>query len=108
MRTDRPVGLSAAEARRRLGETGPNAVPESKSHPFIGFVRKFWGLSAWMIELIVLVSLVLQKWADLWIALGLLFVNAFLGFLQEHRAETAVSALRKSLQVTARVLRDAI
>ncbi len=83
-------------------------MAEAKAHPLIGFARKFWGLSAWMIELIVLVSFTLQKWADLWIALALLLVNAILGFLQEHRAAAAVSALRRKLQVTARVLRDGV
>jgi len=102
------TGLSGDEAKRRLAQFGPNAVAEAKAHPFIGFARKFWGLSAWMIELIVLVSFILQKWADLWIALALLVVNAILGFLQEHRAAAAVSALRKRLQVTARVLRDEV
>jgi P-type E1-E2 ATPase len=99
-------GLSSDEARKRLARHGPNALPERKSHPFIDFARKFWGLSAWMIELIALVSLMLHKWADLWIALALLVVNAILSFLQEHRAAAAVSALRSRLQVMARVRRD--
>jgi plasma-membrane proton-efflux P-type ATPase len=61
-----------------------------------------------MIELIALLSLVLQKWADLWIALALLAVNAVLSFVQEQRASSAVTALRRRLQVTARVLRDGV
>lgn len=105
---DGSIGLSSKEARKRLAEVGPNAVPEAKSHPLISFARKFWGLSAWMIELIVLVSFLLHKWTDLWIALALLVVNAILSFMQEHRAAAAVSALRQRLQVTARVLRDNI
>lgn len=100
------TGLSGVEARKRLADAGPNAVPEAKTHPLMGFARKFWGLSAWMIELIILVSFILHKWSDLWIAIALLIVNAILSFLQEHRAAAAVSALRKRLQVTARVLRD--
>lgn len=101
-------GLSGEEATTRLAQEGPNAVPEAKAHPLIGFARKFWGLSAWMIELIVIVSFFLQKWTDLWIALALLLVNAGLSFLQEHRASAAVSALRKRLQVTARARRDQV
>jgi H+-transporting ATPase len=59
-----------------------------------------------MIELIVVLSFILHNWADLWVALSLLVVNAVLSFLQEQRASAAVSALRHRLQVTARVLRD--
>ncbi len=99
-------GLTAAEVRTRFARDGPNDIPEQRAHPFFRFAGKFWGLSAWMIELIALLSLVLHKWADFWVALALLLVNAILGFLQEQRASAAVSQLRSRLQVTARVLRD--
>lgn len=105
---DAGVGLPAAEAASRLARDGPNDIPEPKAHPLIDLARKFWGLSAWMIELIVLVSFILHKWIDLWVALTLLAVNALLGFLQEQRASAAVAALRSRLRVTARTLRDGI
>jgi hypothetical protein len=44
-------GLTIAEAHARLLRDGPNEVPEKKTHKLLGFARKFWGLSAWMIEL---------------------------------------------------------
>ncbi len=99
-------GLSGAEAKSRLERDGPNEVPEEKSHPLLSLARKFWGLSAWMLELIAALSFALGKAADFWIAVALLLVNAALSFLQEYRASAAVAALRRQLQVTARVLRD--
>jgi plasma-membrane proton-efflux P-type ATPase len=104
----RAAGLSSAAASARLEAEGPNEVAAEKSHPFIRFGRKFWGLSAWMLELIALLSFVLDKRADLSVALALLLVNAVLGFLQEQRASAAVAALRHRLNVTARVLRDGV
>ncbi len=106
--SSRETGLGIGQAKARLDREGPNEVPEKTTHLFVRFARKFWGLSAWMIELIALLSFVLGKWADLWIALALLLVNAVLSFLQEQRASAAVTALRHRLQVTARVLRDGI
>ena len=103
--TTRDTGLAGAEAARRLAAQGPNEVPEKRSHPVLRLARKFWGVSAWMIELIAVLSLVLHKDADFGIALGLLLANALLGFFQEQRASAAVKALRSKLQVTARVLR---
>jgi plasma-membrane proton-efflux P-type ATPase len=100
------TGLSKAEAGLRLTKDGPNEVPEKPIHPVLRFAKKFWGLSAWMIELIAVLSLVLHKRADLCFALALLVGNAILSFLQEQRASAAVVALRKKLQVTARILRD--
>lgn len=99
-------GLASAEARARLLRDGPNEVPEKRTHPIALFAKKFWGLSAWMLELIVFLSLLLHKHADFWIALALLVVNAVLSFAQEQRASTAVAALRRQLHVTARALRD--
>lgn len=105
--SDRTRGLSAAEARARLSE-GANEVPEKRDRPLAKFLGKFWGLSAWMIELIAILSLILHKYPDLIVALGLLLVNAILSFLQERRATTAVDSLRRRLQVTSRVLRDGV
>jgi len=104
--SDRQSGLGSTDAKERLARDGPNEVPERRAHPVSNFARKFWGLSAWMIELIALLSLLLHKYADLAVALGLLLVNAILSLLQEQRASAAVAALRRRLQVTARVLRD--
>ena len=100
-------GLTQAEAKSRLDSEGPNEVPEAKDHPILRFALKFWGLSAWMIELIAALSFALGKWADFWVAIGLLVINAVLGFLQESRASAAVAALRRRLQVTPRALRAA-
>ena len=100
------TGLSTAEANLRLVRDGANEVAQRRTHPLLGFAKKFWGISAWMIELIALLSFVLHKSADAWIAFSLLIVNAILGFLQERRASSAVEALRSKLQITARVLRD--
>jgi H+-transporting ATPase len=104
--TSPSTGLASDEATARLVREGANEVPEKKSHPFLRLARKFWGLSAWMLELIVGLSLILGKTADFWIALALLLVNALLSFLQEQRASSAVAALRHRLQISARVLRD--
>jgi len=104
--SSRESGLASANAAARLRRDGVNDVPEQKAHPFLSFARKFWGLSAWMIELIAILSFILNKRADFVVALALLIVNAVLSFLQEQRASAAVAALRSRLQVTGRVLRD--
>ncbi|MGE5336965.1 MAG: HAD-IC family P-type ATPase [Gemmatimonadota bacterium] len=101
-----PEGLTSAQAKARLEQYGANEVVEKQGHPVLRFAGKFWGLSAWMLELIALLSFLLHKTADFWIALALLLVNAVLSFAQEQRASAAVAALRSRMQVTARALRD--
>ena len=100
------AGLSTADAEARLGREGANEVPEPPRHVVRRFAKKFWGPSAWMLEAIAVLSFILHKRADFWIALSLLVVNALLSFFQEQRASAAVAALRRQLDVLARVLRD--
>ena len=104
--TDVSRGLSSAEARARLGRHGRNEVPDEPRHVFLALLRKFWGPSAWMIELVAAVSLALHRLADVALGGTLLVVNAILGTLQEQRASAAVEVLRSRLRVSARVLRD--
>ena len=100
------TGLTRAEVESRRAESGYNEVAEKKEHPLVGFLRKFWGLSAWMLELIMVLSAVLGKYSDVILVGALLVINAVLSFLQERRAAGVVEALRKRLQVSARVRRD--
>lgn len=104
---DAQKGLTRAEVDERRTEHGYNEVAERKEHPVLTFLGKFWGLSAWMLELIMVLSAVLRKFSDLAVVSALLVVNAVLSFAQEHRAAGVVQALRRQLQVGARVLREA-
>ncbi len=102
------TGLAHAEVDSRRKEHGYNEVAEKKSHPVLMFLGKFWGVSAWMLELIMLLSAILGKYSDLAVVSALLVVNAVLSFMQEHRAAGVVATLRRRLQVSARVLRESI
>ena len=100
------TGLTRAEVDARRKESGYNEVAERKGHPALTFLKKFWGISAWMLELIMVLSAVLGKYSDLAVVGALLVINAVLSFMQESRAAGVVAALRKRLQVNARVRRD--
>lgn len=100
------TGLTGAEVDARRQAHGYNEVVERKGHPVLMFLGKFWGVSAWMLELIMVLSAVLGKYSDLVVVSALLVVNAVLGFMQERRAAGVVEALRRRLQVSARVLRE--
>ena len=104
---DAEAGLAHDDVAARRKEHGYNEVSERKPHPLLKFLGKFWGVSAWMLELIMLLSAVLGKYEDLIVVGALLVINAMLGFMQEHRAAGVVASLRQRLQVQARVLRDA-
>src|SRR5476651_1967329 len=100
------TGLTGAEVDARRQAHGYNEVAAEKTHPILAFLRKFWGISAWMLELIMVLSAVLGKYSDLAVVGALLVINAVLSFAQEHRAAGVVETLRRRLQVSARVRRD--
>jgi H+-transporting ATPase len=106
LRTDGETGLAAGEIESRLKEYGHNEVLEQKTNPLLRLAKKFWGLTAWMLELIIAISWILHRYTDLAIVAGLLVVNAVISFFEEQRASRAVEALRKNLRVNTRVLRD--
>ena len=59
-----------------------------------------------MLELILVISLFLQKYDDVIVVSLLLFANALLSFFLERRATLVVETLKQRLQIKVRVLRD--
>jgi H+-transporting ATPase len=105
--TDPSKGLNQSEVDNSHKKYGYNEVLGKKANPLLLFLNKFWGLSAWMLELIIILSWFLHKHSDAYIVLGLLMFNAIIGFIQEYNAANAVEALKKKLQVSVKLLRDA-
>jgi H+-transporting ATPase len=84
------VGISKQESEKRLMQYGYNEISETKINPIIKFLRYFWGPIPWMIEIAAILSAFIQHWEDFVIITTLLFVNAGVGFWQEHKAENAI------------------
>ena len=106
--TDPAKGLNQSEVESRLKQYGYNEVPGKKTGSFLLFIKKFWGLSSWMLELIIILSWFLHRYLDAYIVLALLLFNAIIGFIQEHNASNAVEALKQRLQINVKLLRDGI
>jgi len=102
------AGLSLVEIENKRKKFGFNEVPDKKINPWRQFAKKFWGLTAWLLEIIIVISIFLQHYTDVYIILGLLILNAVIGFEEEIRASKAVDALKKRLCVNARVLREGV
>jgi len=99
-------GLTSTEAKARLEKYGPNALVEKKKSDLQKFLAYFWGPIPWMIEAAAIMSIVVGDWGDFAIITGLLVFNALLGFFEEREASSALDALKDSLALQARALRD--
>ncbi len=100
------AGLTTAEVERLRLRFGANEIPDVRPLPVREFLKKFWGLTAWMLEGIIVLSWFLRKFADVAIVGALLVVNAVIGFLEERKSSRAVEELKAKLQIQARTLRD--
>ncbi len=105
-KTDIKNGLTSREVQDARARYGFNETPIEERRPLRDFGKQLWGVTAWMLELALIVSLVLDKMLQFYIILALLIFNAVLGTLQQAQATRAVKALRTKLQVSSRVLRD--
>jgi len=100
-------GLSSAEAARRLTEFGPNEIRrEQASTPLTTLARQFTSPVIWLLLGASALSAALGELLDATAIAAIVILNALIGFLQEHRAERAVMALRSMTAPRARVVRD--
>ncbi|KAF9404601.1 hypothetical protein BGZ94_004058 [Podila epigama] len=104
--TDPKTGLSSMQVHQRLRQFGPNQLPEVKSNQLLKFLSYFVGPIAFLIELACILSAIIKDWFNFAIILGLLLLNAIIGYVEEARAESAVDALRQTLALKTRCWRD--
>ena len=101
-----PTGLTSDEARRRLEQFGPNAMPDTSVHPLRQAFDKFWAPVPWMLEAAIALELALGKYTEASVIGALLVFNAALGYFQESHAQATLAALKSRLAMTASVRRD--
>jgi len=102
------AGLTTTEARARLVNYGPNAMPDTSAHPLRMAFEKFWAPVPWLLEAAVVLELVRGSYPEAGIIGALLVFNAGLGLFQDGRAQATLAALRSRLAMTASVRRDGV
>lgn len=100
-------GLTAAEARRRLLEEGPNELPRPAGEGLLTRVGE--QLRDPMILLLLaaaVLTLVLRDWSNTLIIAAVVVFNTAAGVVQQVRAEQAIAALDELVAPVARVRRE--
>jgi Ca2+-transporting ATPase len=107
MATDLVTGLSDQEAKARLDKYGLNQLKEKKSHSlwFI-FLEQFKDFIIWVLIVAALISGFLQEWVDALAIIAIVILNAIMGFVQEYRAEKALTTLKKLASPSSKVIRQ--
>ncbi len=104
-----PTGLSRMEAEDRLARDGPNTVAEApRLHIFRKIARRF---AEPLVAILLVAAAISGATGDLGsfgIILTVVVLSIALDIFQEHRAERAAEALKRSVAVHADVRRDGI
>ncbi|MBI4844714.1 MAG: cation-transporting P-type ATPase [Nitrospirae bacterium] len=106
-------GLHQKAAERRLSEFGPNEIKEVKKKSLLKKLTEqfthFLAILLWVGAFFSFLSEYLHPGEGMltlgFAIVGVIFINAGFTFIQEHRAEKALAALRKMLPASVRVLR---
>jgi Ca2+-transporting ATPase len=103
----RPGGLDALEHAARLARTGPNRLPDKPPRsPWVVLLSQLKGFLNLMLLIAAVVAWAVGDLKDALMIGAVTVFNAILGFVQEHRAERALMALKHMVAFRARVRRD--
>ncbi|HHW78623.1 MAG TPA: cation-transporting P-type ATPase [Xanthomonadaceae bacterium] len=103
----RREGLTAAEAAQRLESVGPNRLPAPpRDGPLKRFFKHFHDVLIYILLGAGVITALLGHWVDTGVILGVVVINAIIGFIQEGKAEQALEGIRKMLSLRAHVRRD--
>jgi magnesium-transporting ATPase (P-type) len=99
-------GLDEPEAALRLKQYGPNTLPRQRPPGLLEIMlRQFRSPLIYLLGIAAVVSLLIGEGKDAAFIMGVLFINAFIGTVQEARAERASQALQQLLRIRAAVRR---
>jgi magnesium-transporting ATPase (P-type) len=102
-----PKGLAAEEAARRLQAHGPNALPAPPGrHPILRFLAQFNNALIYFLLAAAVAASLLGHRLDAAVIVAVVTINAIVGFLQEDKAEKALSAIREMIAPRANVRRN--
>lgn len=105
--SDQNKGLLPSEVKKRREKFGLNKLPEEKPpSPFSIFIKQFNNFFVYILFVAAAIAFFLHEYIDTGVILLALFMNVFLGFFQENKAQKTISALKKIVIITTKVLRE--
>lgn len=105
--TDPHSGLSEEMVRERQRLYGLNEIKESAHQSAVAmFFGQFKGVMSILLIVAGIISALTGDIKDTIVIAAVVILNAVMGFVQEYRAEKAISALKKLAVPNAKVIRD--
>jgi Ca2+-transporting ATPase len=105
--SDPQTGLDPHRVQQRLDQFGKNVITKEKQEsPLKRFLLQFHQPLVYILLAAGLITALLNEWIDSGVILGVVLVNAIIGFLQESKAIQAIDALAKTMTTDATLLRE--
>lgn len=109
LHSDPEKGLTESEAKSRIAEYGLNRISTKKGiTAWQIFFNQFTSILIWILIFAGLVSFLMGDEIEGFAILFVIVLNAFLGFIQEYRADRSVKAIANLVSPMAKVIRDGI
>ncbi|KAJ7213309.1 plasma-membrane proton-e [Mycena haematopus] len=105
LQTNMTQGLADNDVETRRKQFGYNELQSPKENQFLKFVSYFRGPILYTMEIAVILSAGLQDWIDFGVIIGILFLNAGVGWYQEKQAGDIVAELKAGIAMKAFVVR---
>jgi len=103
------TGLSAGEARQRMGVFGRNALPETPLRPWWRrLASQFHNVLIYLLLVAGAVMLLQGHGLDAVVIAGVVIINVLVGFIQEGRAEAVLRGILGMVTQRCMVLRDGL
>jgi Ca2+-transporting ATPase len=107
LQVDPAQGLSKAEAAKRLEQYGPNSLDQTEVEPtWRAFLRQYKDYMRIVLLAAAIGSVIIGDYTTGLVLFLLTVGSAYAGLYQERRAADSVAALRKMMNIQARVRRD--
>ncbi|MBZ0158466.1 MAG: cation-transporting P-type ATPase [Alphaproteobacteria bacterium] len=105
--TGADTGLSDERAKEHLGKFGPNLLPESVPRSGLSILlSQFSSLPTALLGAAAGISLLTGGIADAVVILGVVAINAVIGYATESQAEKTIHSLKSLVRPSSLVLRD--
>ncbi len=105
--SNRELGLSTSVIETQRTRYGLNRLPDAaRNGPVLRLLRQFHNVLIYVLMAAAATTAALEHWVDAGVIIAVILVNAIIGFVQEGKAEEALSAIRNMLAPKATVLRE--
>lgn len=107
LKTSATSGLSSPAVEENLAKYGENIVAEAQPRTgLLIFLGYFWSIPVALLTLAAILSAATDSMMDAVVIMGVVVINAVLGYITESRSERIILSLKNLVSPAAWVLRD--